>query len=358
MVKRIKILITLVICNNMTESRWWFSPLKIDETGNELLPSAHKVHEKSEKLSNASAFSIDMRRFFVNKSYDKDEGLFRKHAPEKLKDIFHKAENTNDLLIVSSFQTGTAPIVQRIHYLKKGQKINQIIGDFYKTLVCSFSDFKDKHITLQTQVYDIDQYDDIKETVDSASSLAGNISVTFPVVAPYVAMGTSVVKGLTGLLDKLDEHESIIDSNLRLDVADDSTGYQVLQTGHWICFDEPQEEVLILKPNMDIYRKEPQGRDPFIDGSYAVYSIRKVDYQEPFWEIDQKIAKLLSELDGKGNSSRAPVDFLRDTMEGYTAFRKLQRYFELQTKGDKRTPEEEQLFNKLAQDTTIKPYLA
>jgi hypothetical protein len=198
--------------------------------------------------------------------------------------------------------------------------------------------------------------DDIKGVVDSASSLAGNISVTFPVVAPYVAMGTTVAKGLTDLLERLDEHDAIIDSNLRLDVADDNTGYQVLQTGHLICFDEPQEEALLLKPNMDIYHKEPQG-GPFIDGSYAVYSIRKVDYQEPFWEIDQKIAKLLSELDGKGNSSRAPVDFLRDTMEGYTAFRKIQRYYELQIKGNGRTPEEEQLFNKLAQDTTIKPYL-
>jgi hypothetical protein len=66
---------------------------------------------------------------------------------------------------------------------------------------------------------------------------------------------------------------------------------------------------------------------------------------------------LLSELDGKGNSSRAPVDFLRDTMEGYTAYRKIQRYYELLGKGDKRTEEEKQLFNKLAQDTTIKPYL-
>jgi hypothetical protein len=107
---------------------------------------------------------------------------------------------------------------------------------------------------------------------------------------------------------------------------------------------------------MDIYHKEPQGK-PFIEGSYAVYSIRKVDYQEPLWEIDQKIARLLSELDGKGNSSRAPVDFLRDTMEGYTAFRKIQRYYELQSKGNRRTPEEEQLINKLVQDATIKPYL-
>jgi len=174
--------------NKLTESSWWFSPLKIDDTGNELLSSADKVHEKSEKLNNASSFSIDMRRFFVNKSYDKNEGLFRRHAPEKLKEIFQIGENTNDLLIVSNFQTGTAPIVSRIHYLKRGQKINQIVGNFSKTLVCSFSDFKDTHITLQTQVYDIDQYDDIKDVVDSASSLAGNISVSFPVVAPYVAM--------------------------------------------------------------------------------------------------------------------------------------------------------------------------
>jgi hypothetical protein len=50
----------------MTESRWWFSPLKIDDTGNELQASAHRVHEKSEKLNNASAFSIDMRRVFVS----------------------------------------------------------------------------------------------------------------------------------------------------------------------------------------------------------------------------------------------------------------------------------------------------
>ncbi len=171
----------------MIESHWLFSPLKIDDkTGNELLPSAHKVHEKSEKLSNASAFSIDMRRVFVNKSYDKGEGVFRELPPEVLRNLVNagggEARNTNDLLVVSNFQTGTAPVVQRIHYLKKGQKINQIVGNFYKTLVCSFSDFRDSHITLQTQVYDIDQYDEFKNVITAASSLAGNISATFPVV--------------------------------------------------------------------------------------------------------------------------------------------------------------------------------
>jgi hypothetical protein len=59
-------------------------------------------------------------------------------------------------------------------------------------------------------------------------------------------------------------------------------------------------------------------------------------------------------LDGKGNSSLAPIDFLGDTMEGYNAFRKIERDYEPQSKANRRTPEEEQLFNKLAQDTTIK----
>lgn len=44
-------------------------------------------------------------------------------------------------------------------------------------------------------------------------------------------------------------------------------------------------------------------------------------------------------------------------MEGYTAFRKIQRYFELQSKGQRKTPEEEELFKKLKEDPAIKPYL-
>jgi hypothetical protein len=69
-----------------------------------------------------------------------------------------------------------------------------------------------------------------------------------------------------------------------------------------------------------------------------------------------KRSQLLSQLEGKGNSR--PVDFLRDTMKGYTRFRKIQRYYELQIKGKRMRPEVEQLFNKLAQDEDIKPYLA
>jgi len=69
--------------------------------------------------------------------------------------------------------------------------------------------------------------------------------------------------------------------------------------------------------------------EPFRDSSYAIYSIRGEGAQEAGREIDQKIAKLPLELDGKGNSGRAAVDSLRDTMEGHTRFKKIIRCQEL-----------------------------
>jgi len=65
---------------------------------------------------------------------------------------------------------------------------------------------------------------------------------------------------------------------------------------------------------------------------------------------------LMSELDGKGNSGRAAIDFVRDTLEGYTNFKKLQRIQELQSKTTK-TKEEQDLLDKLKSDKSIQPFL-
>jgi len=59
-------------------------------------------------------------------------------------------------------------------------------------MVCSFSDFQDSHITLQTQVYDIDNYYKINDIVSATSSMAGNVVGTFPVIGPYIAAGKAV----------------------------------------------------------------------------------------------------------------------------------------------------------------------
>jgi hypothetical protein len=148
------------------ESRWWFSPAKISEAGSDLLPGAIKLHSPgSVAIKKSGTFSIDMRGAFINKSYDDNEGLRSRF----------KQKGTNDLLIVTSFQTGTSPTIQRVHFLRQEQKINEFVGDFFKTMVCSFNDFQDNHITLQTQVYDIDNYDKINDIVSATSSVAGNV---------------------------------------------------------------------------------------------------------------------------------------------------------------------------------------
>jgi len=343
------------------ESRWWFSPAKISEAGNDLLPGAIKIHTPaSTAIKKSGTFSIDMRGAFINKSYDDNEGLRSRFKPK----------GTNDLLIVTSFQTGTSPSVQRVHFLRQEQKINEFIGDFFKTMVCSFSDFQDNHITLQTQVYDVDNYEKINDIVSATSSMTGNVVGSFPVIGPYIAAGKALASSILELVNQLDKHDPIIDSNLRLVITEEeNAGYQILQTGHWVCFSEPQEQQegnLRLDPHLRIVRKDntttttntatTAGGERFRDSSYAIYSVRAEGAQEPGWEIDQKIAKLLSELDGKGNSGRAAVDFLRDTMEGYTKFKKMKRYQEL-LKKDKLTEEEKKVFEKLRNDESIQEFI-
>jgi hypothetical protein len=337
---------------------WWTSPLEIADGGNVLLPGATKYNSGSKSIQKSGMFCVDMRRVFVNISKDG-----RNDRIEHLKNLINSVikgndvKNTNDLLIVSSFQTGTSPTVQRIHYLMKDKPVNEMMSDFYKTLVCSFGDFKDNHITLQVQVYDIDDHEDIKEFVKNASSMAGNLTGTFPVIAPYIAIGTAVATGITSLISNIEEHDKIIDQNLRLTITKENTGYNILQTGHWVCFEKelPMEKMLVLDPHMAILHKD--SREPFIDCSYAIYTIRGEDAAEPNWEIDQKVAKLLSELEGKGNSGKAPVDFLRDTMEGYTAFKKLKRIQQLEKKGNARTEEENSLLTKLKSDEKVASFL-
>ena len=48
---------------SMTGSLWWFSPLKINENGNDLLPSAHKVYEIQSSLFLITS-STDNSRIF------------------------------------------------------------------------------------------------------------------------------------------------------------------------------------------------------------------------------------------------------------------------------------------------------
>ncbi|PSQ06488.1 hypothetical protein BRC92_00985 [Halobacteriales archaeon QS_4_69_31] len=80
------------------------------------------------------------------------------------------------------------------------------------------------------------------------------------------------------------------------------------------------------------------------DGNYAVLRLERESVEKRERELTQKAAKLMSELDGKGQSDeKAAVDFLLDTMESYDNFTKLKRARELQAKDDRTEAERELL---------------
>jgi len=95
----------------------------------------------------------------------------------------------------------------------------------------------------------------------------------------------------------------------------------------------------------------------FEGASYAVLEVEREYHGQPLLEIDQKAAKLIAELNGKGQSGKAALDFLRDTIDYYSKFKKLERIRELKGK-EKLTDPERKLLQELAGDTELAPFLA
>ena len=120
-------------------------------------------------------------------------------------------------------------------------------------------------------------------------------------------------------------------------------------------FNKPQDDGLKINSTLQVTDGNNTG-DLFRDCDYVVYSVRGEEAEEPDWETDQKVAKLLSELGGKGNSGKSAIEFVRDTVEGYSKFKKLNRIKELEEKADK-TDEEKKLLEKLRSDKSIESFL-
>lgn len=105
----------------------------------------------------------------------------------------------------------------------------------------------------------------------------------------------------------------------------------------------------------------PAGSIPFEECSYAVIEVEQVFNAGREWELDQKVNKLISELNGKGQSGRAALDFLRDTMDLYDRYKRLERARALMAQQAKDpntlTDAEKKLLDELKQDANLAPYL-
>ena len=341
---------------------WLYAPAKISRNGTVLESNlTRECKDKSEMIKKASELSVLLRKVYIHKSFD---------PPEKLSDrVMGRDGTTNDLLIVTEYQAGKSPNVQRFHKFLMNRKAKKDEGPFNKSVVCSFSDFNEQFLILKPRIYDSDRHDKIINGVDQVSQLLEKSSGIFPVLgSSVIKVGTPIVKALFQLIDTLDTDEQIIDQSLRLYTKGKTTfkggrGFDLLQTGHYVCFSQdPNEkkEQELIQEREDLKLKLTQEREildrnnrPYRRCSYVVYSIVKKAVSEPKEEIDQKVATLLSELNGTGNDpTKSAVDFLKETIEGYNTLKKLKRVNQLTNK-KKKEPEEKELLKNLQKDKKI-----
>jgi len=320
----------------MADSVWMFAPEKLTRS-TPLSSTATKVRSGSTKIESASELSIQLRYVYVHESYDQGwHGL--------------KGGKTNDLLISSKFQTGEERTVTQVHKFLPKRKIG-LNGPFIKTNICSFSDFKSSRLNVQIRIFDVDDYSKIAKTVKNANTVFSSASSIFPAITAAAGIISPVSQALVSLIDSADEHESIIDSTLQLHMQKSNMGFNVLQTAHWVCFSKPPKNAKVVTKD----------NKPFTGCSYAVISITNKAYKEPKWEIDQKIAKLLTEIEsGKSGTSDSVIKFVSETMTGYTNYKKLERIQELEKKSKTTmglSDTEKILLKKLQSEKQLKPFL-
>lgn len=285
-----------------------------------------------------------------------------KYRRDGLQVEFHPMSGgkTNDLFIVSSYQFGTDPKVEKIHFMQNGTPPGYV-NDFLNRRILSVGDFKDLNecLTLNIRIYDIDKTD--TRFVDMAKELADNVIAAVPVLYQYsvpLKVATDSMDSIFKLVDDLDPHDRIIDERLDLEATKSGTKHPLLQQGYYVIFrnEVNSEKARYLKLIGNQLKVMTSSGNEFVDCSYAIIEVQKELRVNPQDEIDEKVAKLASELSGNGQSGKAAIEFLRDTMKYYNNFKKLERATELQKKAN-RSPSEENQLNHLKEDPEIKKYL-
>lgn len=265
----------------------------------------------SSEFETAAPLSIRLRGLNVTERRDLDLPIIR----------------GNDLIVVTKTRFGSEPPVRRLHALERelepGWK-----NDFLYDVLLSLRDFSDKRLTLEVKVYDVDGVPTwLIERVDELAPLT---EIVLPALAPVANLPNMSGEKLLQLVDDINDHDAIIDQRITLEQDPQDDRQPQLQPCYLVCFDDsPQDEGYELQEDRRVYTADGT---PY-DGNYAVFELAREQYEKREQELSQKAAKLMTELNGKGQSDeKAAVDFLLDTMESYDNYSKLKRAKELQAK--------------------------
>jgi hypothetical protein len=253
----------------------------------------------------------------------------------------------NDLIVVTKTRFGSEPPVRRLHDLRRevepGWK-----SDFLYDVLLSVRDFSDKRLTVEVQVYDVDGVPEW--LVDRVGELAPLTEIVLPVLAPAADLPNMSGEKLLQLVDNVADHDPIIDQQITLEKDARDDRQPQLQPCYLVCFgDSGPDEECVLETDRRVYTADGT---PY-DGDYAVLELEREQYETRERELGHKAAKLMTELNGKGQSDeKAAVDFLMETMASYENYSKLKRAKELQAKDD-RTQAEQNLLEDLQSNDEI-----
>jgi len=358
-------------------SRLWIAPLNFDTaTGaTELRDLQTYISELSEAELNSSAMgtseknpSLKVSRFYSGDPItvtlrgvmirESEDPKYRKGLHGELHPF--KNGKTNDILITTSYQFGTDPKVEKIHFMEKDANLGYF-DNFRNRRILAMRDFKDldESLMLDIKIYDIDKMD--SDFLAASKNLANSAIASIPVLYQYsipLNMAAGVIESGFKMLDELDPHDSIIDEHIDFDASEAGTVHSLLQQGYYVIMRDRMtaRDVRYLKLVGDELRLFRSDMSEFEACSYVIIEVSKTFKLSPVEEIDEKAAKLASELSGKGQSGKAALEFLRDTMKTYENFRKLERIKELSQRSVL-TPSEKTLLEDLKKDPEIADYI-
>jgi hypothetical protein len=270
----------------------------------------------------------------------------------------------NDLVVVSKHQLGDRPLVDKLHFYQANVSSKKYEGSFFHPIVYATQDYRttDQKITLEVGVYDEDglnagEVAALQAAIQGASTAA---AIAFPVFAPYAGLASNVASAVVQLVSNLNQHDRIIQGRIDLDFNKPTgRGYKLFQPGFLICFAQPVEATdLWLGSTGKIYTQAGTTGHwvEYAETSYIVLRVVRDFLQSPDYVVDEKAATLMSELTGKGDRMTNTLNFLRDTLNAYNSYRRLQRYVELRTKSEL-SNDEKALLAELEKDPGLRPYL-
>lgn len=290
-------------------------------------------YSSAEPFRKAQPMTVRLRGINIGENYD---GMLR---------------GTNDLMVVTKFQLGDEPPVERLHFMEQDVGLGWH-DDFFHSVVYSTQDYSGKRLTLQLRVYDVDNVNE--ELIGSAKQLSEHAAGLFPQLAPYLGVVNFAVGPVVELVNNIDEHDKILNDQVTLEPPrENRDGIKELKPGYMVCSEEKIGEEATLE---DSLRIQSSGGGETQKESYAVFGIVRDNLVDRQYEINQRAAKLIAELKGKGQSKNSSVHFLQETLDVYSKFRKLERARELQA-SETRSNAEQQLLEKLKSDPELAPYL-